>query len=321
MTAGIAVWGFGGHARKNVVPAIESSPDWQLKAVISRSGENFGPNVVVCPDPAEVLGREDVSAVYICTPNGMHPEQAARALSLGKHVFIEKPSCFSAREALELTGLAEQKGLVCAETFMFAYHPQFQSLKTVVADSRAYGDVQSMSFRFGIPGPAPGNVRLDPGLGGGALRDLGVYGISAALRLTGGQVEPVAARLSWSPEYAVDSSGVLLLAGGTGFPIICEWGFWHAYQNVGEVWTSEYLIRADRVFAKPESLETSVVLNHSDSKRSFTRVTGMANHFVKMLAAFKRAVSDSESRQGLYEELKQQAELLEKVEKVAYATR
>jgi predicted dehydrogenase len=39
----------------------------------------------------DLLARVDVDAVCICTPSGMHADQAEKALQAGKHVIIEKP--------------------------------------------------------------------------------------------------------------------------------------------------------------------------------------------------------------------------------------
>src|SRR5215212_2580094 len=40
---------------------------------------------------AEMLSNEDLDAVCICTPSGMHADDAIAALEAGKHVVIEKP--------------------------------------------------------------------------------------------------------------------------------------------------------------------------------------------------------------------------------------
>jgi UDP-N-acetyl-2-amino-2-deoxyglucuronate dehydrogenase len=42
-------------------------------------------------DVDAVLRRDDVDAVTICTPSGMHADGAVAALDAGKHVVVEKP--------------------------------------------------------------------------------------------------------------------------------------------------------------------------------------------------------------------------------------
>ena len=40
---------------------------------------------------AELIADPDIDAVSICTPSGLHADQAVAALEAGKHVMIEKP--------------------------------------------------------------------------------------------------------------------------------------------------------------------------------------------------------------------------------------
>lgn len=57
---------------------------------------------------------------------------------------------------------------------MYRFHPRIRALREEA------GDVVHLAARFGFPLDAPGNYRLDPALGGGALLDVGCYGVSAA---------------------------------------------------------------------------------------------------------------------------------------------
>ena len=54
---------------------------------------------VPCFTEEEVLGRDDVDAVVLCTPSGQHAEQAIRAAQAGKHVLVEKPMALSLADA------------------------------------------------------------------------------------------------------------------------------------------------------------------------------------------------------------------------------
>jgi predicted dehydrogenase len=42
-------------------------------------------------DLAAILARDDIDAITVCTPSGLHAEVAVAALDAGKHVVIEKP--------------------------------------------------------------------------------------------------------------------------------------------------------------------------------------------------------------------------------------
>ena len=49
---------------------------------------------------AELLEREQVDLVVLCTPSGMHPDQAVLAAGSGVHVMTEKPMATRWHETL-----------------------------------------------------------------------------------------------------------------------------------------------------------------------------------------------------------------------------
>ena len=51
-------------------------------------------------DYREMLEKQkDIDAIIIATPNNMHAAIASAAMELGKHVYCEKPLCWSVKEA------------------------------------------------------------------------------------------------------------------------------------------------------------------------------------------------------------------------------
>ena len=51
--------------------------------------DGFRPDVYT--DYEEMLKREDIDAISVCTPSGMHADMACLAMEAGKHVVVEKP--------------------------------------------------------------------------------------------------------------------------------------------------------------------------------------------------------------------------------------
>jgi len=137
----------------------------------------------------ELLNSDDVDAVYIPLPNGLHHEWTMRALRAGKHVLCEKPYSRRANEVEEAFGEAARRGLVLSEAFMFRYNPQIQELARLVSAGEI-GELRVVNASFTWPTDGPGDIRLDPALDGGSLLDVGVYPVSAARLLAG---EPLAA--------------------------------------------------------------------------------------------------------------------------------
>ncbi|MFA3919430.1 Gfo/Idh/MocA family oxidoreductase [Ruegeria hyattellae] len=67
-------------------------------------------------------------------PNHLHVEWPRRAPQAGKHVLCAKPLTMQAREFEELTALRNQFGLIVADAFMIAHHPQLQWVRSLLQD-------------------------------------------------------------------------------------------------------------------------------------------------------------------------------------------
>lgn len=72
----------------------------------------------------ELLCDPQIFAVHICTPPGKHYEQICLLLSHGKHIFCEKPLSLSAKEAEELSHLAEASARRCCVGFNIRSYAQ-----------------------------------------------------------------------------------------------------------------------------------------------------------------------------------------------------
>ena len=75
-------------------------------------------------DYREVLARDDVDVVDICTPSHLHAEQIAQALEAGKHVFTEKPTGYTPEECRKLRWHAQRHpSLKVAVAYSLRYYP------------------------------------------------------------------------------------------------------------------------------------------------------------------------------------------------------
>ncbi|HET6624023.1 MAG TPA: Gfo/Idh/MocA family oxidoreductase [Gaiellaceae bacterium] len=160
-----------------------------------------------------LLADEEVDAVYVSLPNGLHHEWTLRALRAGKHVLCEKPYSRHPAEVEEAFALAERSGLVLTEAFMYRHHPQTGLVAGLVRDG-AIGRPRLLRAAFSFVLASLEDVRADPALDGGSLMDLGCYCVSA-IRLLGGEPESVVGEQALGPT-GVDMSfeGELRLAGG-----------------------------------------------------------------------------------------------------------
>ena len=129
-----------------------------------------------------LLADASIDAVYVPLPNSLHLEWARRGLEAGKHVLCEKPLALNAAEAEAMAAAARGSGRLLMEALMYRFHPRMRALRAEA------GDIVHLSARFGFTIDAPENYRMVEALGGGALLDVGSYGVSAARWFLG---EPV----------------------------------------------------------------------------------------------------------------------------------
>jgi len=154
-----------------------------------------------------LLEDDNVDAVYVSLPNGLHHEWSLRALVAGKHVLCEKPYSRRPAEVEEAFGLATRAGRVLMEAFMYRHHPQTQKVRDLV-EGGAIGELRAVSAAFSFSLDDLSNVRAQPELDGGALMDVGCYCVSG-VRLLAGEPERVSA------EQVLGSTGVDMALYGT----------------------------------------------------------------------------------------------------------
>lgn len=120
-----------------------------------------------------LVAAEDIDAVYIPLPNGLHYKWALAALAKGKHVLIEKPIASNAQQTREIRDAAARAGKVALEAFHWRFHPSAHILKELLL-SGEYGRVVSVHAQATIP---VGIIKMDDirfqyELAGGCCMDL-----------------------------------------------------------------------------------------------------------------------------------------------------
>jgi predicted dehydrogenase len=83
-------------------------------------------------DYREVVQRDDVDVIDVCTPSHTHFELAMAALESGKHVLCEKPVAFDFRDTVRAAELARAKGLKTKLGFTFRYSPAMLYMKELI---------------------------------------------------------------------------------------------------------------------------------------------------------------------------------------------
>jgi predicted dehydrogenase len=76
----------------------------------------------------ELLARDDIDIVDLCTPAGLHVAQTSAALEAGKHVICEKPLAASLAEVDGLAALAETSGRHVSPIFQYRFGNGYRRL-------------------------------------------------------------------------------------------------------------------------------------------------------------------------------------------------
>ena len=111
-------------------------------------------------------------------------------------------------------GASAHPGLAVMEAFMYRFHPQWRRASALVADG-AIGAVNAISTWFSYANRDPLDVRNIKEMGGGALMDIGCYGVSVARFITGREPHRVSATSDLDPQFGTDRLTSAVLASAT----------------------------------------------------------------------------------------------------------
>ncbi|WP_071797262.1 Gfo/Idh/MocA family protein [Natronohydrobacter thiooxidans] len=203
-------WGILGAAkiaRTELAPAIQLARGASLVALATRDPARAAPFQALVPglrlhDSYDaLLADPEVDAIYIPLPNHLHVEWSLRAARAGKHVLCEKPIALKAPEIDQLIAARDETGKLIAEAFMVAHHPQWARAKALL-DQGAIGKLEHVEGCFTYTNRDTANIRHQAEMGGGGIRDVGVYPCITARMVTG--AEPTNLRADLRLQNGVD---------------------------------------------------------------------------------------------------------------------
>jgi predicted dehydrogenase len=137
----------------------------------------------------ELLERDDIHIINVCSPNDAHYDIVRAALEAGKHIYCDKPLALNLREAEELAALAETVPTVQQMTFNYRFVPAMMRARQLV-EAGFLGDLfqfRSAYLHAGYIDPRrPYSWRTNMARsGGGAISDLGAHIIDLTRFLVG----------------------------------------------------------------------------------------------------------------------------------------
>jgi len=289
-------WGVLGAARiaGKVVPAIRAAGGEVVALAASRRerAEQAGRGLGIArtyEGYARLLEDEEVEAVYLPLANGLHHEWLLATADAGKACLCEKPLVLSAAEAVEVRDRFRRAGRRLQEAFMWRHHPQADWLAEQLVPGRL-GEPLRFHATFSFRLDRPHDYRWSRAMGGGAIADIGCYGINAARRFFAREPLAVSFRARFGTgDDGVDESAAGWLDFGDGRLATVSCSFRSAFAQGIEVVGDEGRARVDRPWL---SVGTPTEIVTERANQPETRRFEAVNAFEAMVCHFTRTVRD-----------------------------
>ncbi|WP_438349862.1 Gfo/Idh/MocA family protein [Paenibacillus sp. FA6] len=119
--------------------SIQLSDDAELVAVCDnkedrakQAAEKF--NCTYYTSYEEMLDKEEIDVVHICTPHYLHAPMTAYVASKGKHILTEKPMSITTEDGQNMVDVCESNGVTLGVIFQNRYNPGSQLIKDAIVD-------------------------------------------------------------------------------------------------------------------------------------------------------------------------------------------
>lgn len=210
------VLGCSGIGKSRTIPGLLSCSNAELYAIAGRNEEKlkayaepFAPKKLYT-DYQALLDDENVDAVYMPLPNGIHLEWVVKAAEAGKHILCEKPLALTEAQVKEMFAAARANGVLLEEAYAFRHAQLVEKVKEII-DSGAIGKVRYLESKHSTFDTNRQGIRYQKGNGGGAVYDVTCYNVSLASCLLGKDPEDMHVYCGFDKETGVDTSDAVLL--------------------------------------------------------------------------------------------------------------
>lgn len=265
----------------------------------------FGGNVYL--SASDMMMDPNVDALYIALPPAFHSKFVRMGILCGKHILCEKPFGVDIGESVELVRLAESKGVVVLENYMFLRHKRLRRIIDLLSEG-ALGELRLIRADFGFPFRGADDFRYAKEAGGGALFDCGGYPIRLASELVGSELSVLDSSLFFNG-FGVDIHGSGTLGSARGLQVQVAFGMDNSYKCSLEIWGSKGCLTADRIFTPPANYEALLDI-YINGKSTFESC-GREDTFENSIRYFLSACCEDRVRSDEYKSLLQQARLVE----------
>ncbi|MFA5858399.1 MAG: Gfo/Idh/MocA family oxidoreductase [Elusimicrobiota bacterium] len=197
----IGVVGCGSIANTDHLPTLSNHENYVLKAVADISDERLQKvkerfNIpATYNDYNELINKEDLDVLTVCTPGNLHYPVVMAALNKGLHVMSEKPLATELSEAKEMWSLAQKNGHILGVGMLYRGKTLTRRIKNHISNGDI-GTLRTIRLITLSPGPMYGTKRREIHMNAekGPIYDCGVHYFDLGRYLTDSEYDEIIAR-------------------------------------------------------------------------------------------------------------------------------
>ena len=287
-----------GHIAQVVAPTLVAMEHIECYAVSSRSFEKaeafarkFGFERAY-GSYEEMLQDPDVELVYVATPHSHHYEHMMLCINAGKSILCEKAFTLNAGQARKVRDAAAKKGVYVAEAIWTRYMPSRKVINEVLS-----------SGIIGRPNTLTANLSYiishkeriyKPELAGGALLDIGIYGINFALMHFGTDIERVESSVKML-DTGVDAMETITIFYKDGRMAVLTHSIFCRSDRKGIIHGDKGYMVVENI-NNPRSLKVYDTMDNEIASYDFTdQISGYEFQFAESAACITAGKTESES--------------------------
>jgi predicted dehydrogenase len=307
---GVGVVGLGLVAQEHIKGYL-SNPHCEIVAFCSRDKERArskAENLALehCQaydDIEEMLKKDEIDLVSICTPNNLHVEQGIAAAEAGKHLVMEKPIALDMEDGRSLEKAVKKAGIKNVVCFVLHWYPRFVN-QVALVESGAVGQVffADCEYLHGHLERYESQWRWiwKKSMGGSTLMQGGIHAVDAMRQfMTAPAVEVTAYSHGHTSKYEYNPTivGIVKFADGSVAKIASSFETEMPYQLNLRLYGTRGTIQNDRLWSgvispKQNNWDVFPAIGADSGDPSHHPFSPMINHIVDSILNDKPAFPD-----------------------------
>ena len=240
----------------------------------------------------ELVADPEVELVYVATPHSRHYEDMKLCIEHKKPVLCEKAFTMNATQAREIKELSQKEGVFVAEAIWTRYMPSRNMINEII-DSGIIGKVSALTANLSYTISQIYRI-VAPELAGGALLDVGVYGLNFAIMHFGSDIERIESSVQFT-DTGVDGMETITIFYRDGRMAVLTHGIYARSDRKGIFYGEKGYIVVENI-NNPQSISVfdlnDKLIKHVDVPE---QISGYEYQFMEAVRCISEGKTESES--------------------------